>query len=392
MEARVALRLEPQDADEVTRLVRSHATEGVGLEPVGAGTKLHWRPARADRPRTRISLAGITEPFDHRPGDLTATVPAGVTLRALNDRLAAEGQWLPLDPLWAEATTIGGLVATNDSGPRRHKYGAPRDLLIGIELVLADGRRVRGGGQVVKNVAGYDLPRLICGSWGSLAIVTAATFKLLPRPAASRTVVAHGLEPPRLAALALEVAAAPVAPSCIDLHGTPARLLVRVESTPGATEQQADAVAKLCAAAGASVDVLEGPGENDAWSVAPALLRSGQGLLAAVAVLPTASAHVIDATERIGAGAGAPAVFAGRAADGVWLIRVAGNAAVQSAAVADLAAVAAASDGHLRILEADEEVRDRHKGDQDESPAARLMGAVKARFDPHGLLPPAGLG
>src|SRR5918911_1195460 len=89
-------------------------------------------------------------------------------------------QWLPLDPPHADRATIGGIVAANDSGPRRQHYGAPRDLIIGVEVALTDGRVARAGGRVVKNVAGYDLSRLLCGSFGSLGGITSATFKLIP--------------------------------------------------------------------------------------------------------------------------------------------------------------------------------------------------------------------
>ena len=100
-------------------------------------------------------------------------------------------------PARADRATIGGIVATNDSGPRRHRYGTPRDLIIGIEMALADGRVAKAGGRVVKNVAGYDLSRLLCGSFGSLAVITSATFKLSPLPPASRTRGRDGCATPR---------------------------------------------------------------------------------------------------------------------------------------------------------------------------------------------------
>ena len=125
----------------------------------------------------------------HRHGDLTATIQAGATLATSIATLAQHRQWIPLDPPWADRATIGGLVATNDSGPRRHRYGAPRDLIIGVEFARADGRLAKGGGIVVKNVAGYDLPRLLTGSFGSLGVIVTATFKLYPLTAASRTLV-----------------------------------------------------------------------------------------------------------------------------------------------------------------------------------------------------------
>ena len=112
--------------------------------------------------------------------DLTATVQAGAALGPVNRELGGHGQWIPLDLPWSEHATIGGIVATNESGPRRHRHGAPRDLIIGVGLARTDGHLVKAGGIVVKNVAGYDLARLLTGSFGCLAVIVTATFKLAP--------------------------------------------------------------------------------------------------------------------------------------------------------------------------------------------------------------------
>ncbi len=142
------------------RHARGHARRGdnerLAVVPQGAGTRRGRGapPARAD---AMLSLAGLPRDIEHCGGDLTATLSAGVTLAEVNARLAQAGQWLPLDPLCRNTSTIGGMVAANESGPARHRYGAPRDLIIGVDLALADGRLVKAGGRVVKNVAGYDL-------------------------------------------------------------------------------------------------------------------------------------------------------------------------------------------------------------------------------------------
>ena len=118
-----------------------------------------------------LSTARLNKVVAHRHGDLTATVEAGATLSSVNAVLAEHGQWLPLDPAWSDRATIGGIVATNDSGPGRHRHGAPRDLIIGCSVALSDGRIAKSGGIVVKNVAGYDLARLFTGSTGSNEVV-----------------------------------------------------------------------------------------------------------------------------------------------------------------------------------------------------------------------------
>ena len=169
--------VEPASVDAVGGLLAWASREKLSVLARGSGTKLGWGPA----PRTidvLLSTAKLNAVVAHRHGDLTATIQAGATLGDVNRTLARHRQWIPLDPPSADRATIGGLVATNDSGPRRHRYGAPRDLIIGIEFVRADGLLAKGGGIVVKNVAGYDLPRLLTGSFGSLGVIVTATFKL----------------------------------------------------------------------------------------------------------------------------------------------------------------------------------------------------------------------
>ena len=152
--------LQPCDAVELAAMLRSASDEQLAVSVRGRGTKAGWGQPAA-RVDAILSVARLHEPIEHCAGDLTVTVPAGTTLDALNARLAEHQQWLPLDPLAGSQSSVGGLLATNDSGPRRLRYGAPRDLVIGIEFALVDGRRAKSGGKVVKNVAGYDLGRLL---------------------------------------------------------------------------------------------------------------------------------------------------------------------------------------------------------------------------------------
>ncbi|MCY7343594.1 MAG: FAD-binding oxidoreductase, partial [Pseudonocardia sp.] len=152
----------------------------------GGGTKLDWA-GRVPDPDLVLDTTGLTGVLTHNPGDMTASVRAGSTLTALQEHLAASGQWLALDPPDAGAT-LGGLLAAGDSGPSRLRYGGLRDHVIGVTLVLADGTVARSGGHVIKNVAGYDLAKLMYGSLGSLAVVAEVVLRLHPRPAASLTI------------------------------------------------------------------------------------------------------------------------------------------------------------------------------------------------------------
>jgi glycolate oxidase FAD binding subunit len=178
----------PGSVAEVQACVRVAAADGAAVVASGLGAHLDVgaRPRRLD---VLVRLDRLARVVDHEAADMTVTVEAGCPLATLAATLAAAGQWLPLDPPRPEATTVGGLLAANLSGPLRAAEGTARDLLIGIRTVGADGALVAGGGRVVKNVAGYDLPKLHVGALGTLAVVVEATFKVRPRPEREEAVV-----------------------------------------------------------------------------------------------------------------------------------------------------------------------------------------------------------
>src|SRR6185436_4129927 len=190
--------IRPSSAAEVAAALQRASEARQSIVIRGAGTKGDWGRT-AGRIDAVLDMRRMNRILAHEHGDMTATIEAGASLREVNEALAVHGQMLPLDPPFADRATIGGLLATNDSGPLRHRYGTPRDLVIGIQLATTDGILSKAGGQVVKNVAGYDLGKLVTGSFGSLAAIVSATFKLSPLPAASKTL---WLDVPDAAALA----------------------------------------------------------------------------------------------------------------------------------------------------------------------------------------------
>ena len=199
--------------------------------------------AHADRRRLRIgedvTADGLQRVLEHDPGDLTCTVEAGIRLSALGEALATSGQRLSLDP--PGDPTIGALVAGNLSGPLRHRFGAPRDLVLGATLVLADGTIASAGGKVVKNVAGYDLARLVCGSEGRLAFVARVSLRLHPLPRASRTLV---VETEDAAGIVSQLQRSQLQPSALDvLH--PGRVAALFEGSERAVAAQLDAARAL---------------------------------------------------------------------------------------------------------------------------------------------------
>src|SRR5262250_1117896 len=178
---------EPASEQELAALLSSANEAQIAVIPRGGGTKLAWGnpPKRAD---LVLSTARLNRVLEHAWADLTVSVEAGCTLLTLEEKLAQHGQRLALDGLQPESATIGGILSTNDSGVLRLRFGALRDLVIGVTLALPDGTLASSGGKVVKNVAGYDLPKLATGALGTLAVITRAVFRLHPVPQNSRTV------------------------------------------------------------------------------------------------------------------------------------------------------------------------------------------------------------
>src|SRR5438128_3557590 len=243
--------VEPGSVDEVATLLRDASRDGLAVIPRGGGTKLDWGrpPRRADLVLSTVRLDRVLE---HAWGDMTATVEAGCTVARLQHALAEHGQRLACDPLWPERATIGGILAASDNGPLRARFGALRDLIIGVTLVLADGTVAKSGGKVVKNVAGYDLPKLATGSFGTLAVITQAVFRLHPLPHETRTLtftasppaveplceLALAVQRSQLAFVALQVRAAGSGPSGLD---------VGFEGTGAGLDSQERAVLRLAA-------------------------------------------------------------------------------------------------------------------------------------------------
>jgi glycolate oxidase FAD binding subunit len=201
-----------------------------------------------------VSTAGLERVLEHEAGDLTVVAEAGVRLSALNERLARSGQRLALDP--PGDPTLGALVAANTSGPLRHRYGAPRDLLLGATVVLPDGTVASSGGKVVKNVAGYDLGKLFCGSRGTLGVVARVSFRLHPLPAAQGTLVVPAETPDAAQRAARAVLRSTLVPAALDLLW-PGRLALLFEGSERAVEAQLEEALALLGGEDAGDEVWE---------------------------------------------------------------------------------------------------------------------------------------
>ena len=207
----------PTSVDEAAAVL--HDSRG-GVLFRGAGTKMSWA-GRPHDPDLVLETAALDQLLEHNPADMTASVQAGMPLRALQDRLAEAGQWLALDPpTEPDGATVGGLLATGESGPRRLRYGALRDLVIGLTLVLPDGTVAHAGGRVIKNVAGYDLSKLVSGSLGTLGLIAEVVLRLHPLPETTATVVVPS-SVQEATARSLALLAGPLEPAAVDWVGDP---------------------------------------------------------------------------------------------------------------------------------------------------------------------------
>ena len=212
-----ATAVEPADETETAVILRNANETGQAVIPTGGGTKLDWGnpPRKAD---VLLSMRRQNRVIEHAWADLTVTVEAGCTIAELQRTLAEHGQRLAIDPLWPERATIGGVLSTNDSGSLRLGYGAMRDLIIGVTLVLADGTVAKSGGKVVKNVAGYDLPKLATGGLGTLGVITRAVFRLHPLPRNTRTLTMATANLAESQRLLLSITGAQLAPSAVQVR------------------------------------------------------------------------------------------------------------------------------------------------------------------------------
>jgi glycolate oxidase FAD binding subunit len=371
----------PGSPEELAQILADASRDRQLIVLRGGGSKLGW-----GRVPSRVDLVIGTEKLNrllaHRHGDMTVTAQAGMPLAELNRRLAEHRQYLPIESAF-EPATIGGIVATNDSGPTRHRFGTPRDLLIGVTLAMTDGRLVKAGGTVVKNVAGYDLGRLVSGSHGTLAAIVDATFKLLPIPLASTTLVATYADGNALAHDVTVLSGSQVELSAFDMTvSTGGRwiLLMRMASSPAATAAQAAETRRLLSSAPAAVSDDE---EQSLWDEQIRAPWAEGGTIVRLSWLPSKLPAVVAALSRLSQNGCQVETFTGRAL-GSGLLRLDGD---ESAIVAGIAALRASEDvGHVVMLRATPRLKSQVDVWGPASGTIEVARALKRMFDPADVL------
>jgi glycolate oxidase FAD binding subunit len=389
--------IEPASAEDLAAALASASAQRASVVIRGGGTKIAWgrTPSSVD---IVLGTTRLNKVVAHEYADLTATMQAGARIEEVNLELGRHGQWLPIESPF-EGATIGGAIATNDGGPLRHRYGTPRDLVIGVRLALTDGRLIKAGGNVVKNVAGYDLGKLVSGSFGSLAAIVSATFKLTPLPAASSTLIATfdradalvsalaAITNSQLEASAIEVrggssAASGVVSGVVSSFSRTYQLLLKFESPPGALNAHVQKARTLVG--GATCEVVTSAAESDLWRDHSRSVWQSPGIIVKASWLPASLGGVLAFVEEM-RGTATEVELVGRAALGSGLLRIATDDATGRAAVERMRA---RSDlfRYVVLLRASPELKQQVDVWGSLGDAAALGGAIKHALDPHGIL------
>ncbi len=372
----------PGSVEEVAAVMALASEVGRSVTPWGGGTAASVGMPTAGAGLI-LGLRRMSRLLDHEPGDLTATAEAGMTVDAFQTALRSRGQWLSLDPADADRATMGGVVATNAYGPRRHLYGTARDLLIGVTVVTADGSVVKGGGKVVKNVAGYDLPKLFIGSYGTLGVIVEATVKLRPLPEQEELVSVRFDRLKDAGAAVKAVAASDLIPNAVELldggaaAGAGLAAGATGSSTPGA----------------ALVVGFDGVREQVDWQRAELAAFATPAAVMTLAALPTQVAEVMEQGAGMARARGLQSAWAAHAGVGVIRAAIASDPAPK-----DLGAIAAvlaewremvhAGGGHAHLEWAPLAVKSQVPVWDDPGAAGRIMERIKAQLDPRNILNP----
>jgi glycolate oxidase FAD binding subunit len=385
----------PADTAEAAALLRAAATHGLAVVPRGTGSRLGWGipPSRCDLVVDMLRMGSVVE---HAAGDLVARVQAGARMGDVASALAGAGQEIVLDV--PAAATVGGVIASGLTGPRRLRYGAPRDLLIGITIVRADGTVARSGGKVVKNVAGYDLGKLLAGSWGTLGLITEATFRLHPLPAAIVFVTASFASSAAAAGAIATAAASPLVASAVEVSrpgpGQPFRVGVLLEGSADGVAARASRMSELLGESApvvtASVSPSVSAGAPDWWPRSP---EPGDGTLIQVSFWVSALESVLDAVDAAARAADVRPAVSGPAGTGVVHLSLGptSDAGAAGRFVGALRKTLEHARGSVVVLAAPPAVRaelQAHGGMNGKVPSLRLMRAVKDQFDPDKRLSP----
>jgi len=379
--------VEPGSTEEISELMKFANDQDLAVAPRGGGTTM----SLGNPPRELdliLSTARMNAVVEHVPGDQVVRVQSGIRFGDLQERLAGSDQMLGVDPPEVgNGATVGGIVATNSSGPRRYRYGTIRDLIIGITVVLADGTVAKAGGKVVKNVAGYDLSKLFTGSLGTLGVIAECNFRLHPRPETARTVAVELPDTASAGAASQAILHAQIVPSAVELLWTDeTRLLtVLIEGIPSGVEAQAEATYHILGPFG-EVRTL-----SDDDNVEPSS-PPGAGndeVAVKISAPPAELAGVLDSTLGAASRLGVTPRITGHAGTGVTYVGLSGgDEEARAGVVEELREIWLRRGGSVVVREAPPAFKERVEAWGPIGTRLDLTRRVKEKFDPRGILNP----
>ncbi len=387
----------PASIDHVAAVLAIAWDENLAVVPRGAGTALGLgaAPSRVD---VVLDLTGLDHVLEDNPDDLTVSLEAGITAGGLAERLAGRRQWLPMDPPGWRRRTLGGMIATNAAGPLRARYGALRDLVLGVRFVQADGVVTWGGARVVKSVTGYDVPKLMVGALGTLGVLCELTLRLQPMPEAEQTWLATFTSVEAAQAFAARVVNSPLQPMRLELlneaalrvcqaPSAPFGVAVAIGSAHPAVREQGEALAVL--ASGEKVRVAA-VGE-DLWTRYDAALTPAEDeVILRIGSLPSRLADTVEVIERAFPAAERAVLITGCAALGSLRVAITGaDVETVKRLVEEMRGLTADFGGAVVVESAPTSVRAAFDPWGPVEPAALgLMRAIKQEFDARGVLNP----
>ena len=362
--------------------MRAAGEEKLRVRLGGGGTKASWGAVPPAPPDVEVSTRRLDKLVEHNEGDLTAVLQAGVPLARAQEQFAQANQMIAVDPWLGEGgeATIGGVVATADSGPLRHKYAAVRDLILGISFVLSDGTVAKAGGKVIKNVAGYDLAKLFTGSYGTLGLIVEVVMRLHPLAGNRVTAIGRSDDPEALGRAAAAVAHSPFGPESLDVAWTDGQGEVLARLGGAAPEAATDRVVEMLAEEGLE-EAHKVADDEGLWHRQRQRQRSSDGIVVRVSGLPSELPAVLRAAQSVGAS------VVGRAGLGLsWVALPAQDAGALVAAVEEVRR--RLQPFPCVVLDAPDEVREKLDVWGEAGDAVPLMRRVKERFDPHNVCTP----
>lgn len=383
---RPQLVLTPATVEHVAQIMTWALAAGLHIVPRGNASKMGWGnpPTVVD---VILETRRLNRVIEHAAGDMTATVEAGCTIADFQQLLAQQRQFLAVDPLWISRATVGGVIATNDTGSLRLRYGGLRDQLIGLKVVLPDGTIARSGGKVVKNVAGYDLQKLMTGALGTLGVIVEATFRLYPYAVATSNLSLPCENPAAAQKALLSILDSTLVPTGMQIVASSEqspRLDLRFEGLPEGIEAQVEQATHSIGRSLQPVDDTVWLAREQLWNVQAGPLRC----IAKLSILPGDSVSCIEAIERLASALRLHWSLVLQAT-GLALVELSGqNEQVLLTALLSLRSALGQREGHVSILECPTAMKMQIDMWGDAGDGLALMQRVKQRFDPSMMLNP----